>query len=64
VRGGGPSSLTRQTLIFAVAVLIAAWAINSAMQMLVEVLPILLGLLGGLAVGTGAWALWRHRDRW
>ncbi len=58
-----PSSMVNRLLGFALMLLLAGWAINTAVQLVLAVWPYLAGLAVCVTAGSLATAYWR-RDRW
>ncbi len=58
-----PSSLASSLLSFALMLLLAGWAINTAVHLILAVWPYLVALAVCVTAGSLAAAYWR-RDRW
>lgn len=59
-----PGGIGGSVLSFALMLLLAGWAINAAVHLVMEVLPVLVGLAVAVAAVSVGVAVWRHRDYW
>ena len=59
-----PGGIGGSVLSFALVLLLAGWAINTAVHLVMEVLPVLVGLAVAVAAVSGGIAIWRRRDYW
>ncbi len=59
-----PGGIGGSILSFALMLLLAGWAINTAVHLVMDVLPVLVGLAVAVAAVSVGIAVWRHRDYW
>jgi hypothetical protein len=59
-----PRSLAASIVLFAGAVLAAAWALRQAVRWLEDALPVLVPTLVIVGVGIFVWRRYRQSDRW
>lgn len=59
-----PGGIGGRILSFALMLLLAGWAVNTGVHLIVEVLPVLIGLIVTIAVTVIGFAVWRNRDYW
>ena len=59
-----PGGIGGSVLSFALMLLLAGWAINEAVHLIMDVLPVLIGLAVAVAAASVGIAVWRHRDYW
>ena len=59
-----PGSLGSSVMSFALMVLLAAWAINSAAHLILAVLPVLIGVAVTAVLAFIGVNVWRNRDYW
>ncbi len=61
---GSPGGFGGNILTFALMLLLAGWAINAAVHLVLDVLPVLIGLAVAVAAVSVGMAVWRRRDYW
>jgi xanthine/uracil permease len=64
VRTQGPRSGASSIVSFALAVLLACWAVNWAARLLMAVWPVLVGTIACLALARAVIRFYWQRDRW
>jgi len=60
-----PGSWTSSIVGFALAVLLATWALDKFADLIYRIWPLLAGIGAAVVVAAGLWRLWcYHRDTW